>query len=85
MKVLLQSRVNLFSVSGGDTIQVLKTKEYLCRLGIDTDISTELEPDVSYYDIVHLFNIIRPQEIYLQALNAKKLRKKIVLSPVYVD
>ncbi|MGZ5486684.1 MAG: glycosyltransferase [Nitrososphaeraceae archaeon] len=85
MKVLLQSRINLFNVPGGDTIQVLKTKEYLMRLGVDANISTELEPDVSGYDIVHLFNLIRPQEIYLQARNAKKMGKKVVLSPVYVD
>jgi glycosyltransferase involved in cell wall biosynthesis len=85
MKVLLQSRVNLFNVYGGDTIQVLKTKEYLGKLGVDADISTELEPDVSGYDIVHLFNLVRPQEIYLQARNAKKMGKKVALSPVYVD
>ena len=80
----MQSRVSIFEVPGGDTIQILKTKEYLEKIGINVDISTELEPDLKKYDIVHLFNLIRPQEVYLQARNAKKQRKKAVLSPIYV-
>ncbi|SNB47965.1 glycosyltransferase family 4 protein [Geobacter sp. DSM 9736] len=85
MKVLFQSRKTLFSVPGGDTIQILKTREYLERSGVGVDISTELEPDVSRYDVVHLFNLTRPQEVYLQALNAKRQGKKAVLSTIYVS
>lgn len=84
MKVLMQSRVSLFKVLGGDTIQILKTKEYLEKLGIKVDISTELQPNLKEYDLVHLFNLIRPQEIYLQAKNAKSQGKKVILSPIYV-
>lgn len=85
MKILFQSRTTLFSVSGGDTIQMLKTAEALRAVGCHVDISTELEPDVSAYDIVHLFNLTRPQEVYLQAINAKKHSKKIALSTIYVS
>ena len=85
MKVLIQSRISLFKVPGGDTTQVLKTMEYLRKLGIEVKISTELEPDLCEYDLVHLFNLIRPQETYLQARNAKKYNKKIILSPIFVD
>jgi len=75
----------LFNVPGGDTIQVIKTKEYLEKLGHRVDISTELEPDVRDYNLIHLFNLTRPQEIYLQAKNAKRQGKKVVLSPIYVN
>lgn len=85
MKVLFQSRTTLFSVAGGDTIQVVKTAEALRRIGCQVDISTELEPDLAEYDLVHLFNLIRPQEVYLQALNAKKQSKPVALSTIYVD
>ena len=85
MKILFQSRTTLFSVPGGDTIQLLKTKEYLEKAGVSVDISAELEPDVTGYDIVHLFNLTRPQEIYLQTLNAKKQNRKVVLSTIYVS
>lgn len=85
MKILFQSRTTLFTVPGGDTIQVIKTREYLERLGLTVDISTELEPDVSAYDAVHLFNLVRPQELYVQALNAKRQGKKVALSTIYVS
>lgn len=83
MRILFQSRKTLFSVPGGDTIQILKTAEALREKGYHVDISTELEPDIRTYDIVHLFNLMRPQEVYLQALNAKKYGKKIALSTIY--
>lgn len=83
MKVLFQSRKTLFSAPGGDTTQILKTKEYLEKLGVTVDISLELEPDVSEYDIIHVFNLMRPQELYLQVKNAKKYGKKVALSTIY--
>lgn len=83
MKVLFQSRKTLYSAPGGDTTQLLKTKEYLEKLGVQVDISLELTPDVSSYDVVHVFNLMRPQEIYLQVKNAKKHGKKVALSTIY--
>ena len=81
----MQSRANLFEDPGGDTTQILKTRDSLIKLGIEVNISTELEPSIEGYDLVHLFNLIRPQELYLQARNAKKHDKKVILSPIYVD
>lgn len=83
MKVLFQSRTNLFQAPGGDCVQMLKTKEYLERLGIIVDISLEFEPDLSTYDLVHLFNLMEPQDIYPQMMNAKKHKKPVVLSTIY--
>jgi glycosyltransferase involved in cell wall biosynthesis len=83
MNVLFQSRTNLFEAPGGDTVQILKTKEFLEKLGIQIDISLEFEPDLSNYDIVHLFNLMEPQDIYRQMINAKKHNKKIALSTIY--
>lgn len=85
MRVLMQSRKTLFTVAGGDTIQIIKTAEALRIRGCIVDISTDLEPDVSGYDMVHLFNLTRPQETYLQAANAKRQGKKVALSTIYVD
>lgn len=82
-RILFQSRKTLFTVPGGDTIQIMKTAEYLRMFGCHVDISTDLEPDVSRYDLIHLFNLMRPQEIYIQALNGKKYGKKVALSPIY--
>jgi len=83
MRVLFQNRPDMFEVIGGDTIQLLKTKEYLEKLGIDVEVSTELRPNLNEYDLVHLFNITRVHETYIQAINAYKQNKPIVLSPIY--
>ncbi|MFH5886178.1 glycosyltransferase [Halalkalibaculum sp. DA3122] len=83
MRVLFQSRKTLFSAPGGDTTQILKTKEHLEKLGIEVNISLELTPDLSDYDIVHVFNLMRPQDLYLQVKNAKEQNKKIALSTIY--
>lgn len=83
MKVLFQTRTNLYSAPGGDLIQIQKTKEYLEKLGYSVDISLEFNPDLSNYDMVHLFNLMEPQDIYLQMVNARKQNKKIALSTIY--
>jgi glycosyltransferase involved in cell wall biosynthesis len=82
-RVLFQSRSNLFSISGGDTIQLLKTAEYLRKEGYHIDISTELNPNLEHYDFVHVFNLMQPVETYQQALNAKRYGKKVILSTIY--
>jgi glycosyltransferase involved in cell wall biosynthesis len=83
MRILMQSRTTLFSAPGGDTIQILKTKEYLEKLGLQCSISLDIEADLRGYDVVHLFNLMRPQEVYLQALNAKQQGKPLALSTIY--
>lgn len=83
MKVLFQSRSTLFSVPGGDTVQLMKTAEFLRALGITVDISTELKPSLAGYDLVHLFNLMRPQEVFVQAENAKEQGRKVALSTIY--
>ncbi len=85
MRVLMQNRFDAYRVYGGDTAQMLKTQEHLKRLGVDVSISLEATPDLSGYDIVHLFNITRIHETYVQFKNAKKQNKKIALSTIYID
>ncbi|MFA5644977.1 MAG: glycosyltransferase [Candidatus Ratteibacteria bacterium] len=83
MKVLMQSRTTLFSVPGGDTVQLMQTADALRRKGVKVDISSGLEPDLQGYDIVHLFNFMRPQETWIQCRNAKKQGKKVLLSTIF--
>lgn len=83
MKVLMQSRSNFYTLKGGDTVQLLKTKEQLEKLGVEVDISLEWNPDLSEYDAVHLSNVTRIQETYLQMKNAKKQNKPVVLSTIF--
>jgi len=83
MKVLIQNRPDAFEIFGGDSVQTLKTAEYLRKLGVHVDISLELTPKLDDYDVVHLMNITRVTFTYAQLKNAKKQGKKVVLSPIY--
>lgn len=83
MKVLIQSRTNFYTKPGGDTVQLLKTKEYLEKLGIEVEIDLSFNKDLRKYDVVHLSNLTRVHETYYQLKNAKKQNKKVVLSTIY--
>ena len=83
MKILMQNRIDAFDKPGGDTEQMLKTREHLIELGLSVDISLEYEPDLANYDLVHLFNTTRIHETFVQFKNAKKQGKPVVLSPIY--
>lgn len=83
MKILFQNRIDTFEMKGGDTIAMLGLKKYLEKIGVEVDISLELEPDLKEYDWVLIFNILRSIESYSQFKNAKKQNKKIALMPIY--
>jgi len=85
MNVLLCNRLDAFSKYGGDTLQMVKTKEGLQALGIQAEIRLELQPDLTGIDLVHLFNISRVHETAMQLAWAKKHGKPVVLSPIYHD
>lgn len=85
INVLLQSRLNLFSKPGGDTIQIMDLKERLNHKGLRAKISLQLSPKLDGYHIVHLFNITRVHETYLQMINAKKQAKPVICTTIYHD
>lgn len=83
MKVAFISRNTLFTGKGGDTVQIVKTAQYLRRLGVEVDIYTAAEKiDYDKYDILHGFNVIRPADL---TGHFKKFKKLKVLSTIYVD
>lgn len=83
IKVLFISRPTLFSTPGGDTVQMQLTKKFLEK---EYDISVSILSDqeaivYSDYDLIHFFNIIRPNNI----LPHLKSSLPYVVSPIYVD
>lgn len=86
MKILFQSRVDLYNPRGGDTFQVEKTKSAIEKLdpSIKIDISLNVhEKNIFDYDIVHLFNIDWVCETYMQAKFAKDHHKPLVISAIH--
>jgi glycosyltransferase involved in cell wall biosynthesis len=86
MKILYQSRLDLYDPKGGDTVQMEKTKNAIEKIdpSIKIDIDTSLKAkNINNYDLVHLFNLDWVCETYPQALWAKQHGKKIVLSAIH--
>ncbi len=82
IKVLMITRPNLFSVPGGDTVQIVKTAEYLKLLGVEVDIHTKGDIDYKKYTLLHFFNVIDPEDILGHLY---KTDLPYILSPIYVD
>ena len=77
------ARRTLYSTPGGDTIQIKSTAQYLRNLGVKVDINIEDKNiDYSNYDLIHFFNIIRPDDILP---HIKKSQLPYVVSTIFVD
>lgn len=83
MNVLFQIRNDYKESIAGDSIQMQKTKEYLEKIGVQVDISTNNYINLEKYDLVHIFNLIRIKEPYRFAQNALKQGKPYVISTIY--
>lgn len=83
IKVVFIVRSTFDSIRGGDTQQVLCTARELRNLDVAVDIKKASETiDYSRYDLMHLFNLIRPAD---HLAHIKKARLSYVLSTVYLD
>jgi glycosyltransferase involved in cell wall biosynthesis len=87
MRVLMQTRsaVSVASSPGGDVAQAHETARALNSLGIEVRVSSELQPDLTDVDLVHVFNLVRPQDAMVQARHAWRHRRPVALSTVYCD
>jgi glycosyltransferase involved in cell wall biosynthesis len=83
VNILFISRSTLFSGAGGDTVQIMKTAEYLRLTGYRVDVRLCTEKiDYTAYDLIHFFNIIRPADILQHIFLSGK---PYVVSTIYVD
>lgn len=83
IRTAIIARSTLFTVRGGDTIQVVNTAHHLRELGVEAEIVTcGEEIDDRQYDILHFFNLIRPADILRYA---RRTRLPYVVSPVWID
>jgi glycosyltransferase involved in cell wall biosynthesis len=85
MKVLFQIRPGYRDGPSGDSIQMFMTKIHLERLGVEVDISSRPDIHLSEFDLIHIFNCTRVPEAYAFYKNAIHQKKKIVLSPIFID
>jgi len=84
---MMINRPSALSIYGGDTTQMLKTKEYLERVGVEVDICLKYPPSPSHgrYDLVHVFNLQTVSHTLNQVKWAKGYGYPVVLSPIFWD
>ncbi|NOY23686.1 MAG: hypothetical protein GXO70_09300, partial [Acidobacteria bacterium] len=85
MKVLMATRRSGAATLGGDTVQVQALAAELKKLGHSVQINFYGKVSPSAFDIVHVFNLDRPQDIMRVAARAKDFGKPVVLTPIFVD
>lgn len=85
MRVLFKNRFDVFESVGGDTIQMIKTKSALEKMGVEVDIQLGPVADLSDYDVVHVFNVLRSLETTFGILEARAACKPVVCSSIYWD
>ncbi|MCC3152803.1 glycosyltransferase family 4 protein [Hymenobacter sp. BT770] len=83
MKVLMIARSTHFSAPGGDSTQIEMTAKYLRELGVEVDLKLSNQA-IAYedYDLLHFFNIIRPDDILP---HAQATAVPFVISTIFVD
>jgi glycosyltransferase involved in cell wall biosynthesis len=79
----MQSRRDILTKKGGDTVQMLETKKALENLGVTITINCDPKADLTSFDLIHLFNIDGCFSTYQQAKNAVAQEKPYVLSPIH--
>ena len=85
MRVLLQIRQDYATRPGGDATQAERTAEELRALGVEADLSGNLMPDLTPYDLVHVFNTQVIEDPFRQTVHARRWGRPVVLSPIYWD
>jgi len=80
IKVAFITRSTLYSVPGGDTVQVRETARHLHDIGIKAEIKLADEYiEYDRYNLLHFFNLTRPADILY---HSKKAQKPFVVSTI---
>lgn len=83
LRIAFIVRSTIDKVVGGDSQQVKNTAHELRKLGVKVDvILSNQKVDYQRYDLLHLFNIIRPAD---HLIHIEKSNKPTVVSTIYLD
>lgn len=85
LRILVQSRRNLFQAKGGDTFALIRSCEALESRGVKIKVDIEGRENPSDYDLVHLYNFATPEELEPRARKAKELEVPFVVTTLHED
>lgn len=84
MNVAFCNRSDWESSPGGDTVQMMKTKEALEQCGVRVSVARQ-PADLRGAELVHIFNTQRASELLHWAQEAKRVGLPVVLSTIHWD
>jgi glycosyltransferase involved in cell wall biosynthesis len=84
-RILFVGNDDILFKHGGATIHLLKTKEYLEKLGLEIQVDTSLKPNPLGFDLVHIFGSYKPEHYLPQMKWLKQYKVPILLTPIYLD
>ncbi len=85
LRVLMQTRPNVFAQRGGDTIVLERTSQGLSELGVNVVVDPTGGVDARGFDLVHLFNFATPTITGPQAQRALEAGVPYVVTTLYED
>jgi glycosyltransferase involved in cell wall biosynthesis len=83
MKVLFQQQHDFNERIGGAETQFGAFVRYTTSCGVETEVSLKNDPDVSEFDLVHVFNTCNFNDSIAQMENARIQGKPVFLSTIY--
>jgi len=83
MRVLMAIRPDYLTVAGGDSVQLLRTREALLRAGVAVEVMTEMPDSLREFDLIHCFNLTRPHDALRHAWRAQAADRPVALSTIY--
>lgn len=85
MRVLMVNHSTAGEWGGGDTVQMVETARSLRKLGIQVEIRNDDNPEVSGYDIVHIFNCRVRHAFPRQIKACLSGDAKFLVTPIWIN
>jgi glycosyltransferase involved in cell wall biosynthesis len=85
IRILFQNRPCSYQVPGGDTVVMNRLKEQLTLQNVQVDFCSDYYPDLSSYDLVHIFNLTVPHYTEAFARNAHNNGVPFVVTTLQED
>ncbi len=85
MKILLVNHEDAGEWGGGDGVQMRETAKGLRQRGHNVELVNADQPDVSGFDLVHIFNCRVQESFYLQMQSCLQAGVPVVVSPIWIS
>ena len=85
MRVLLVNHGTAGEWGGGDSVQISETAKRLVQRGHQVEIKNSDRPEVTGFDLVHIFNCRVPHSFVSQVSICKTENKPVVVSPIWIN